>query len=278
VKIDLLIKIGGSCLSNKMLLYKALNTKNSESIKAALEINSENVELIASELGTLYSSGKKMIVLTGVGSPGHYTVLKHALHKGDNGTDEQHLGLLEAQIAVNRLRQLILEVFLKYKIPSVQFYASSMYQSENRRIITSYTENMEKFLGRGLVPVISGDMVPDGTMGYSVLSGDQILADLAVKFKPSQIVYGSDVDGIYDSDPNVNPTAQLIPEISQGEIGNIIEQLTGEDASGQMKGKLLEIKGLLENGFEEVFVLNLTKKGNLFEAMNGKRGSFTRFY
>lgn len=278
MEIDLLIKIGGSCLSNKLLLHKALKSKSSELINAALDIDSGTINSIASELGTLYPSKRKMIILTGVGSPGHYTVLKHALHKGDDGSDEQHLGLLEAQIAVNRLRQSILEAFLRHKIPAVQFYASSMYQSDNMRITKSYTENMEKFLTQGLVPVISGDMVPDSTMGYSVLSGDQILTDLADKFKPNQIVYGSDVDGIYDSDPKINPTAQLIPKISQGEIVNIIEHINGEDASGQMKGKLLEIKSLLEKGYEEVFVLNLTKKGNLLEVLQDKKGSFTKFY
>ncbi|MHA2244487.1 MAG: isopentenyl phosphate kinase [Candidatus Hodarchaeales archaeon] len=278
MEIELIIKIGGSCVSNKTLLYKALKTKDPEDITAALKINQEAINQIAGEISIAYSSMKKMIILTGVGSPGHFTVLKHDLHKGNNRTFEQHLGLLEAQIAVNRLRQTILEAFMKYQIPAVQFYASSMFESDRMRIITANTNNMGKFMGLGMVPVISGDIVPDISLGYSVLSGDQILADLANKFKPKKIVYGSDVDGIYNTDPKLDPNSQLIPEISRNEIETRIEEISGGDASGQMKGKLTEIKNLLEGGFKDIYLLNLTKKGTLAVALTKGNVPFTRFY
>ena len=278
MEIDLIIKVGGSCVSNKMLLYKALKTKDPKDIKAALKINQESIDQIAEEISITYSSLKRMVILTGVGSPGHFTVLKHDLHKGNNDTFEQHLGLLEAQIAVNRLRQSFLEACLKYQIPVVQFYASSMYESDKMRILTAYTNNIGKFMGVGMVPVISGDMVPDITMGYSVLSGDQILADLANKFKPKKIVYGSDVDGIYSTDPKLDPNSQLIPEISRNEIETRIEEISGGDASGQMKGKLTEIKNLLEAGFKDIYLLNLTKKGILAGALSEGNVPFTRFH
>ena len=242
------------------------------------KINQEAINQIAEEISITYSSMKKMIILTGVGSPGHFTVLKHNLHRGNDGTFNQHLGLLEAQIAVNHLRQSILETFLKYQIPAVQFYASSMYESDRMRIIKANTGNIEKFMGVGMVPVISGDMVPDISMGYSVISGDQILADLASKFKPEKIVYGSDVDGIYDTDPKLNPNSQLIPEISRNEIDTRIEEISGGDASGQMKGKLTEIKNLLEAGYKDIYLLNLTKKGILASALTEGNVPFTRFY
>lgn len=277
MEIDLILKIGGSCISNKMLLYKALKTKSLEDIKAAVNINPENIDLIAAEIGAIYPSNKKMIILTGVGSPGHFIVLKHGLHKGNSGELEQHLGFLEAQIAVNRVRQCILKAFLRHKIPAVQLYASSMYDSDNRRIKRGITENIAKFLDVGMVPVTSGDIVPDTTMGLSVLSGDQILADLAKKFRPKKIIYGSDVDGIFDSDPKTNPDAKLISEISQDTIGSIIEEISGEDASGQMRGKLIEIRNLLDAGFKDILLVNLTKKEILQKSLNKEDVLFTRF-
>jgi isopentenyl phosphate kinase len=153
-----------------------------------------------------------------------------------------------------------------------------MYESDKMRITRGNTDNIEKFLTSGLVPVISGDMVPDVTMGYSVLSGDQILADLARKFKPKKIIYGSDVDGIFDSDPKINPDAKLIPEISNDKIEEIIKEIGGDDASGQMRGKLIEIKNLLDTGFKDVILLNLTIKGILQKVLNNEDVPFTRFY
>ncbi|MFX0014861.1 MAG: isopentenyl phosphate kinase [Promethearchaeota archaeon] len=276
--IDLILKIGGSCFSNKILLQKALKTHNQEDIKAAVNINSKNIDQIAAEIRAIYPSNKNMIILTGVGTPGHYTVLKHKLHKGNTGELKQHLGLLEAQIIVNYLRQSILEAFLKYEVPVFQAYASSMYESDKMRIIRANTENIEKFLASGLVPVISGDMVPDVTMGYSVLSGDQILADLARKFKPKKIVYGSDVDGIFTLDPKMDSRSRLIPKISRNEIKSIIKKLSSGDASGQMSGKLTEIKNLLDSGFHDIILLNLTKPGVLQRVLNNEEEFHTRFF
>ena len=172
----------------------------------------------------------------------------------------------------------ILESFLKHKIPAFQAYASSMYESDKMRIIKGDTENIKRFLASGLVPVISGDMVPDVTMGYSVLSGDQILADLAKNYKPKKIVYGSDVDGIFDSDPKLNPNASLISQISRNEIDSLIDQISGEDASGQMRGKILEIRTLLDAGFKDILLLNLTKRGILSRVLNNEDVPHTRFY
>ncbi|MHA2319953.1 MAG: isopentenyl phosphate kinase [Candidatus Hodarchaeales archaeon] len=271
MEIDLILKIGGSSISNKMLLYKALKTKSTEDIKAVLTLDYSIIEQIAAEIGALFKGGmKNMIILTGVGSPGHFTVLRYGLHKGFSGDVSQHIGLLDAQIAVNRLRQSLLEAFFKNGMPVVQVYASSIYESDKMRIIRGDTKI-------GVIPVISGDMVPDKTMGYSVLSGDQILLDLVKKFRPKKIILGSDVDGLFDSDPKFNPNAQLIPEVNGSEIEEIIQQLEGGDASGQMKGKLIEVKHLLELGFKDIILLNINKPGVLNQALNDNTGRFTRF-
>jgi isopentenyl phosphate kinase len=279
MEIELILKIGGSSISNKKLLATALASQSPDDIKAALTIDKNVINNIAAEIGTLYFSGiKNMIILTGVGSPGHFTVLRYKLHKGYLGDEKQNLGLIEAQNAVNRLRQFLLEAFLEHNVPTMQIYASSIYESEKMRIVDGYTGNIERFLKVGLIPVISGDMVPDRTMGYSVLSGDQILKDLAEKFQPKKIVFGSDVDGLYSTDPKLNPEAKLLPTITNDQIPEIINQLSGKDASGQMKGKLTEIKNLLDSGFKEILLLNITKKGVLAEAVNQNSGNFTRFY
>jgi isopentenyl phosphate kinase len=275
--IDLLIKIGGSCISDKDQILNVLKS-NSLNASKLLKINSMIINQIADDLGDVYQSLNKIIILTGVGTPGHYTVLKYQLHKGNNNTLRQHLGLLEAQIAVNQLRQEFLEAFLRHKLPVVQFYASSMYESDKRRIIQGTTDNIEKFMLTGMVPVISGDMVPDITMGYSVLSGDQILYDLAKKFKPKKIIFGSDVDGIYDSDPKKNPDSRLITQISRNEIDSKIEEIAGSDASGQLRGKLNEIKNLLDTDFNDIAIINLTKKGVLQKVLFEEELSCTRFY
>ena len=278
MEIDLLLKIGGSCISNKMLLYNALKTNNPADIKNALNADISAINQVVEEIAKGFSYGKKMIIITGVGSPGHFIVLKHKLHKGDDSSIEQHLGLVEAQIEVNKIRQLLLEAFLKNAIPVVQFYASSMYISDKMRIQVTYTENIKQFLNLGMVPVISGDMVPDYSMGYSVLSGDQIITDLASKFKPKRIIFGSDIDGLYDRDPKEDPNAHFYQDLTKEQIKNFLNKLGGADASGQMKGKLNEIKNLLDSGLPEVILLNLKRKGVLAAFLAGQTEKYTRFH
>ncbi|MFW9779259.1 MAG: isopentenyl phosphate kinase [Candidatus Heimdallarchaeota archaeon] len=277
MEIDLIIKIGGSCLSNKALLYKAMKTQDPEDIKYALQLNLDVIDQIGAEISNILQETPKMIILTGVGSPGHFTVLKYNLHKGHDGTLKQRVGFLEAQIAVNRLRQEFLESLLRHGVPAIQLYASSMYQSNNRRILKGNVENLSCFLDVGMIPVISGDMVPDQSLGYSVLSGDQILYDLTKHFRPKTVIFGSDVDGVFTADPKLDPNARLLPEISKETIDELVsKKFQDDDASGQMKGKLSEIKNLIESGLGEILLLNLTVKGNLTQAIKFGVGNFTR--
>ncbi|MFW9855132.1 MAG: isopentenyl phosphate kinase [Candidatus Thorarchaeota archaeon] len=278
MQIDLIIKIGGSCLSKKALLYTALRTQHPEDIKQALQLNVNTIDDIAGEISELIHERPKMIILTGVGSPGHYTVLKYNLHTGTDGTLRQRVGFLEAQIAVNRLRQTFLEALLRHGVPAIQLYASSMYQSSDRRVVHGNVNNLSSFLDVGMIPVISGDMVPDKSLGYSVLSGDQILYDLTKHFQPKTVVFGSDVNGVFTADPKVDPNAELLPEISRNSLDRLIKEEFGkDDASGQMRGKLIEIRHLLEAGFHEILLLNLTVKGNLTQIIRDGHGVFTRF-
>ena len=64
----------------------------------------------------------------------------------------------------------------------------------------------------------------------------------------------------------------------ENEIEELIQQLEGGDASGQMKGKLIEIKNLLEHGFKDIILLNINKPGVLNQAVSKNSGRFTRFY
>ena len=54
---------------------------------------------------------------------------------------------------------------------------------------------MEKML---FTPVLYGDAVLDDKLGFTVLSGDQLVAYLAIKYKASKIVIGADTDGLFD--------------------------------------------------------------------------------
>ena len=56
------------------------------------------------------------------------------------------------------------------------------------------------------IPVLYGDAVLDEKLGFTVLSGDQLVAYEAIKYKATKIVIGADTDGLFDADQKLTPT------------------------------------------------------------------------
>ena len=108
----------------------------------------------------------------------------------------------------------------------------------------------------------------DRTRVYFNRIGDQIVSYLSKLLKPSRVIFGTDVDGIYTGDPK-KENVKLIDTITEDNIKEVFKfaKDTG-DASGGMEGKFSEIFPIFEMGIE-IDVINLTKKGNLTETLKG---------
>ena len=116
-------------------------------------------------------------------------------------------------------------------------------------------------------------MVPDSECGFSVVSGDQIAAYLAVKLNAKRLVFAADVDGIFDSDPKVNPQAKLFRELSVSMASKLIPKLTSQtapDVTGGMAGKIREALAVARAEIPVYFV-NLAKPDRLRKAALGRR-------
>jgi isopentenyl phosphate kinase len=93
----------------------------------------------------------------------------------------------------------------------------------------------------------------------------------------TDLVFATDVDGVYDSDPKKNPAAHLIPEISLGE-GLASTSSTSMDASGAMRGKIeaiAELTSEMEMGLN-VAIISMMTPGNLDGLLKGRTVKATR--
>jgi isopentenyl phosphate kinase len=115
--------------------------------------------------------------------------------------------------------------------------------------------------------------------GFCILSTEEIFRFLAVQLKPSRVIIGSDVDGVYDSDPHLNPKATKRSLITPNNVGLILKSLgaaTTVDVTGGMRSKVLKLLELVQEVDDvECEVLNLLVPGNLEDALNGERGRGT---
>ena len=100
-------------------------------------------------------------------------------------------------------------------------------------------------------PVLYGDAVLDEKLGFTILSGDQLVAYLAIKYKAQKIVIGVDTDGLFDCDPKTNPNAKAYKHLTLAELKQIQPKLgkaAGTDVTGGMAGKIAELIPAIEAG------------------------------
>ena len=263
----LVIKLGGSLLTDKLTAYKLR-----ESVLKAVAV--EIKECI--DLGLI----KSLVIVHGVGSFGHPPVLKYNLHKGFRNKD-QLISMSKTQQIVNEFRKTIATIFLKEGVPINLMHASSMVVGD-KMVITDYTFNSLKgFLSLGMIPLIGGDMMYDTSMGFSVCSGDQLAVVLSRALRAKQLLFATDVPGVFDKDPKSGEHAQLLREININEIEQLLSktsETTKTDASGKMRGKLLSlasIKDRIQEGLE-IAILSMNKKGVLKNYLKGQETELTK--
>ena len=263
----IVLKLGGSLLTDKSTAYKL----REDIIKAvAVEIK----ECI--DLGLI----KSLVIVHGVGSFGHPPVLKYNLHKGFRNKD-QLISMSKTQQIVNKFRKTITTTFLEEGIPINLMHASSMVVGD-KMVITDYTFNSLKgFLSLGMVPLIGGDMMYDTSMGFSVCSGDQLAVVLSRVLRANQLLFATDVPGVFDKDPKLGEHAQLLKEININEIEQFLSKTSETaktDASGNMQGKLrslISIKDRIREGLK-VAILSMNKKDTLKNTLKGQESELTK--
>ncbi|SEL79257.1 glutamate 5-kinase [Colwellia chukchiensis] len=111
-------------------------------------------------------------------------------------------------------------------------------------------------LQNGVIPIVNeNDTV--ATEELKVGDNDNLAALVALVSDADSLFILSDVDGVFEQDPRLNPNAQLIPEIAK--IDASIYALAGATnnhiATGGMKTKIQAAEKAVENGID-TYILN----------------------
>ena len=166
------------------------------------------------------------VIIHGAGSYGHPPAKKHGLASGSRK------GVLETHRAIKKLNEKIVDELRDRGIKPMPVHPLSMsYRDSETRIML---EHLEKMVQEGFTPVLHGDGIVTEGKGFTVLSGDEILAKIEEKFQTRRAGFCTSVPGVLDQH------GEIIEEIDSME--NFQDQGTrGVDVSGGMKGKLQEI-------------------------------------
>ena len=253
----IILKIGGSILTNK------------DSTKS--EIDTINLNRIASEIkDSLNESSKDLIIVHGAGSFGHPPARKHKIGEefASNEYPQKRLGFCEIQNEVKKLNMFICEAFIKQGLPVISIPASSFITANNKRIVDGNLNLFRKYLLKGFIPVIYGDVVLDEMLEFCVVSGDQIIQFLASNLNQSQVILGTDVDGVYNKNPKTHSDAIFFDKFSSLKDLDAFEGTTNVDVTGGMVGKIKELLYLADLGIESK-IINADVEGNIYKVLEG---------
>ncbi len=224
-----LVKLGGSIISDKSKPFS---------------LRKDLITRIGSTLRE-YLGEWKIIVVHGGGSYGDHAVKKIM----DEGKTLKEMGWEVVRI----MTEMSVEVTKTLGEPFAPYSTPSMWK--DGIIVEPLLEALEV----GWVPVLQGNVVPPGR----VISGDEIIKDLALKLKPELVLLATDVDGVYSSWPPQGPPLKVARpcEVEAGTSSGI-------DVTGGMRKKLEEMNEVAK--ISKVLIFSGMRVENFRRAFEGE--------
>jgi isopentenyl phosphate kinase len=253
-----IIKFGGSVISDN-------SSENNFNLK--------NTERLAKEFFPFH---KGSILIHGTGYVGKPPAIKYGYVKHGIISKEDKLIALAIKSRIRQLNQNIVSTLISASIPAVPVDILNYYTDQNElNNIEKTGTTIPDLLDNGVVPVFYGDLFPRPDGSYKVISSDLLTFLLAKALKPENVIFLSNVKGIYvDEEAIRNDTNQGIIKVLTLEKMTEIRWSDNyyNDVSGGMRRKAelaLEISGycnkcFIGSGYTEN-VLSKILKGELVE-------------
>ncbi|HUI39433.1 MAG TPA: isopentenyl phosphate kinase [Methanothrix sp.] len=236
------LKIGGSILTDKNRDAAA---------------RPEEIRRVAEEIASLPDD---LVLVHGAGSFGHIPAKRYCLPESFSPE-----GLLLTHKSVVRLNDLLVEALSRAGASPMPVHPLSCTLLKDGRIEAFAVGPVKEMVRDGLLPVLHGDVAMDVSRKAGIVSGDQLVPCLARSLGAEVVAVGTDVDGVLLSgSPLVEMTRADMPSLADAVGGSL-----GVDVTGGMKGKLLELLDLADDGIGSV-IFNASKEGNISRALQGE--------
>lgn len=241
-----ILKIGGSVITEKGSVSTA---------------RKDEIERISQEIFSFKADVDfNLILVHGAGSFGHPQAMKWL-----SGVFDAR-GVYLTHSSVKALNSMVLESLTNAGVHALPVHPLSSCILEDGKIIDFQTGQIKLMLGKGIVPVLHGDVVMDRTRGAAVLSGDRIVPYLASVMNASNIGAGSDVEGVLDEKGVV---IKKITPLGFVDMKKNIQGAASTDVTGGMLGKVSEFLELSKKGISSR-IFNASRKGMVSKFLYGE--------
>jgi isopentenyl phosphate kinase len=181
-------------------------------------------------------STERLVIVHGGGSFGHHHASEHGITTTEGTHD--HAAVTDVHEAMKTLNRFVRSRLHERDVPAIPVHPLSAGVRDGDGNLTLPTAQVETMLAEGFVPVLHGDGIAHAGEGVTVLSGDEIVTNLAVSLDADRVGLCSTVPGVLDTDEEV------IPEISAFE--DAAEALGASDATDVTGGMAAKVRELLE--------------------------------
>lgn len=220
-------------------------------------------------------SSLHIILIHGAGAGGHQLAQQYHLAEGIKDYPERWEGAILTRIANQKLNLEVFQSLSQGGLRVVPIHTASVIVQSDKNISSFSCEAIDAALANQCIPLLYGELVFDTTLGMSICSGDTSAVFLAHRYTAKQVIYTSDIDGIFDRDPHRHKDATLIRSISLRDLlENKTITLAGShhvDVTGGLFNKINELSHHpLPDSLERVVVCSGLSLGTLERAIEGE--------
>ena len=206
------------------------------------------------------SHGTRYGVVLGGGSFGH--VVAHELQEGGAPASE---ALSAVTAAMEELARVVADVLMLNGLRPIVYPPHGMCRPRGLKPNCMWDVVVDAFR-LGATPLLYGDAYPCGD-GWCIVSGDELVVEMACRLGASHVIYLTDVDGVYDHE------GRLVRRIRVGDLARLAAprgRRTGYDVTGGLARK---VEAMVANWCPElrgVWVLNgLAGDERLYQLLQG---------
>lgn len=248
----ILVKLGGSIITNKKVPYLARKTV---------------IARLASELKV---SRGIIILAHGSGSFGHTSAAKFGGKKGYKSIK----GIAKVAFDAMTINQIVMDILIKQGLSAVSLRPMSMLLAKSGKTEALFFKPLEEAFKQGLIPVVFGDVIWDKNWKSTIYSGETILNKLAMHLKKKgfnvkRIIQVGETNGVYDQGKKTIP---LITKKNWPSVKKFIFKLNTNDVTGGMTHKIEEALKMSKIGIKTLIINGNTKNEFKNALLNKKTG------
>lgn len=252
-----LLKLGGSLITDK---------------SRPRALREDTLIRLAGEIATARQKkpAEQLIIGHGAGSFAHVSAKRHGTRLGVH-TPEQWKGFAEVWWDAATLNKLVTKTFFEAGLPIVVLPPSASVIARDGKVSSWDLSQLKAALIAGLLPTIYGDVIFDLQRGGTILSTEDLFANLARKLQPKRLLFAGIEPGVWEDYPN---RSEIISKITPANYEEFLPVLSGSaatDVTGGMESKVkLCVELIREIPNLEILVFSGDEPGKLQKVLLGE--------